>query len=185
MRTSEKFKSKDGVEYTLTVIKDIIRLRPEQILTLKKEISAMNSEDVESSRGISLELWREDQANAVLEAISSILKGHSVGDILDLELIDFTFHAQERKSDESISVQRDWDHKRIDYEIAECLKRSYKAEQVRIRFDERTKESFPKFSFTIWGFKNKNQDPGKLVIYFEDDPVEDSQTIMVVTILTP
>lgn len=185
MENNRKFISRDGVEYTLTVQEDIIELQPEQIKSIQDEISKLDSNVIESQRGVSLSLWREEQQQKVLNKISEILKDFSFEEIVDLELIDTTFHAEdERISDTEICIERDWDPSTIDYEIAECLKRSYSVEQVRFRFNSTTKESWKNFSFTIKGLKGKNNDSGKIVIYFQDDPIEREKNIMVITILS-
>lgn len=185
MKKRKTFLSRDGVKYTLMVEEDIIKLRQEQIDSLEKEILNMDSHVVESSRGVSLHIYRDEQEQQILAILREILEKFSIEEIVDFELIDTTFHAEhDRKSNHEICIQRDWNPTNIDYEIAECLKRSYGVEQVRIRFDPITKESWRKFSFTIYGLKNKHNETGKLAIYFEDDPIDKDKTVVVITILT-
>lgn len=184
MKKRRTFFSKDGVEYTLMVEEDIIQLHSKQIDSIKKEISNMESCDVESDRGVALYIYRQEQKDQVLTAISEILNGFSIQEILDFELIDTTFHAEhERKSNDEIIIERKWNPTKIDYEIAECLKRSYEVDQARIRFNPETKDSWEKMSFTVHGLKNKHGEPGRLVVCFENDPVEQDKTIMLITLL--
>jgi hypothetical protein len=182
----EKLKSADGVEYELTVFEDIIELTDDQIEAIKRDVASKQSTQVESDRGIELSLLhRHDQNTKILEAIQKILGDSSIEEIVDSGVIDTTTHADvDRLSDTEILIKRNWALEDVEYEIAECLKNSYRAERVRIRFNPHTKKSWKHFTFTIWGRKG-NDDHGKLVIYFEEDPIDHEKTIMVVTILEP
>jgi hypothetical protein len=188
VKKNKVFTSKDGVEYSLTVFEDIITLEQKQIDALEEQVASMDSTKVESSSGVFLHLWREEQNRKVIDTILEILRPFdSIQEILDSEVIDFTGHAEkDRISDREICIEREWNPEEVEYEIAEALKNSYKAEQVRIRFDPVSKESWPRFAFTITGLKNGDRkDPGKVVIHFEGDPVEEGRTIMIITILKP
>lgn len=185
----KKIKSKDGVEYQLTVFEDVITLNKGQVDLIEEQIKKLESSDIESGKGIPIHVVPDEQSIAVTELIKEILSEfNSIEEIVKSGIIDTTFHAEtERIQDAEICIDRDWDPENIDYEIAECLKRSYRVEQIRLRFDPETKESWPNFGFTIRGFKggdNKYKD-AKLVIHFDEDPWEDEKTIMVITILTP
>jgi hypothetical protein len=188
VKRNKTFISKDGVEYTLLVTEDIIKLEQKQIDTLGEQIASMNSDKVESNSGVPLHLWREEQNRKVVDTILEILSPfESIQEILDSEIIDYTGHAKkDRISNVEICIERDWNPDKVEYEIAETLKHSYKAEQVRIRFDPVSKESWPRFGFTITGLKNgEKREPGKIVIHFAEDPVDTERTIMVITILKP
>lgn len=180
-------KSRDNVEYKLTVFEDIVTLNDRQVRLIEKKIKELNSSEVESSKGIPIFNIPFEQSSQVIKVIQEILKEFStIEEIVKSGIIDSTSHAElERKSDVEICIERDWDPEAIDYEIAESIKRSYSVDQIRIRFDRETKESWPKLGFTILGLKGGKRvyTPAKLVIYFDDDPIENDKTIMVITIL--
>jgi len=180
-------KSKDNIEYQLTVFDDVIALKDGQIHQIKKKISTLKSAEIESGKGIPIFNIPLEQSTQVIGLITEILKEFkTIEEIVESGIIDYTSHAEmDRKSDTEICIARDWNHESIDYEIAEAIKRSYRVEQIRIRFDPKTKKNWPSLGFTILGLKGKDGAPAKLVIYFENDPVEKNKTIMVVTILKP
>lgn len=184
-----KVKSKDGVEYTLNTFKDVITLTDGQISQIEEKIKKLQSLDVESSKGVSIVNVPDEQNTEVIRLIAGILKEFdSIEEIVLSSVIDTTAHAQkDRLDDVEICFDRMWDQENIDYEIAEAIKRSYRVEQIRVRFDPQTKESWPRFGFTIRGFKGGKgvYDDTKLVIHFDKDPLETSETIMVITILKP
>lgn len=174
--------SKDKVKYHLTVVEDIITLEPEQIEAIKNEIAKSDSCSIEE-RGISLDLYRTHQKQAVMDALSGVLQGLEVEEIHDLQLVTPTEHAEkDRMDDEVICLQRNWDPERVMYQVIHCLKRAFNVDQVRIRFDDETKESLPNFAFRVKGFKSE-KDEGRVVIYFKDDIIEMDKTIRVITIL--
>jgi copper chaperone CopZ len=179
------FTSRDGVEYHLTIVEDIIRLTPEQISKIGEYIKDMLSSQIESEEGVSLHLWRNEQIMAVQKAIESVLGDRSIETIEELELVDTTSHAkQDRINQREICIDRNWNPDRVEKEIINCLKTCYGVEQVRIRFSSKTKCSWPHFTFRIKGFKNEKREEGQLVTYFKEDPLEEEKVIMVVTILT-
>lgn len=181
-KIANTFTSKDGIKYHLTVLEDIIKLEPKQIQAIKKEISEKESQHIEEN-GISLNLYRTHQIIAVMETIKEILQGLEVEEIHDLQLVTPTEHAEEhRMNDETICLQRNWDPETVMYQIIYCLKEAFNVDQVRIRFDDETKESLPNFAFRVKGFKS-DKDEGRVVIYFKDDLIEMDKTIRVITIL--
>jgi hypothetical protein len=190
METIKIIKSSDGVEYQLTVFEDIIKLNRGQIELIEEEIQRHSSSEVENNSGIHIRAVTDDQSAEVIDVISSILREYeSIQEIVDSEVIDYTFHAaKERIIDPEICIERNWDPNKVEYEIAECLKKAFRVEQIRIRFDPVTKQSWPRFAFTIKGLierEPKKYDEGKIVVHFAEDPVDKEQTIMVITILKP
>lgn len=187
--TNNVFKSKDNIAYHLTTAKDVITLNHGQIELLEEKINKLESAAVESAKGVSITVIEKEQSFAIIGFIENLLKDFKTDqEIVDSEIIDFTQHATERINDYEICIERDWDYEKVEHEIAECLRRAYNVEQIRIRFDPITKKSYKHFGFTIRGFLNKDGEKYKdaqLVIYFEEDPVDHDQTIMIITILTP
>ncbi|MEW4226375.1 hypothetical protein [Rossellomorea marisflavi] len=180
------FKSKDNIIYELTIDKDIITLNKGQVELLGERIEEMTSKEIEGA-GVPINAVTDRQVYTVLKLLDEILKDYDTPtEILDDEIIDFTQHALERMSDEEVCIKRDWSYGEVDQEVAMCLKRAYNMDQIRIRFDEETKESKKHFGFRIQG--NKRDDSynileAQVAVYFEDDPVDNSKTIMVITIL--
>jgi hypothetical protein len=189
LKKERKIKSKDGVEYTLTVFEDIVTLNQGQIEYIERRIEKLESSHIESSKGIPINDVTFEQSIKVTELISQILgEFESIEEIIESEIIDTTLHAQtDRISNTEICIERDWDPDNVDYEIAECLKRSYKVEQIRLRFHPQTKKSWTRFGFTIRGYKGGRgvYNDAKLVIHFDEDPVEKDKSIVIITILTP
>ncbi|WP_371019031.1 hypothetical protein [Pseudalkalibacillus sp. JSM 102089] len=192
MGNNHVFRSKDGVEYTLTVSEDVVQLNDGQVELVKEKIEGSEASVVESNSGVPIKVVTDEQSQAVIKLIESIFKDLSIEEILELELVDFTGHArQDRLSVKEILIERDWDQGNVEHEIVESLKRAFRVEQIRVRFDPETKESWKRFGFRIRGFKGKNRDESdglddaQVVINFEKDPEEFEETIMVITILEP
>lgn len=186
---TKKILSKDGVEYSLTVFEDVVALNKGQIELIEEEVKKHESSVVEK-KGIAVRAVSPEQNRTVINLISDILKDFStIEEIVESQIIDTTFHAGfERMNDAEICIDREWNPDNIDFEIAECIQRAFDVEQLRIRFDPESKESWPHFGFTIRGFKGGPgvyDNHGKIVIYFDKDPVEPETTIMVITILKP
>jgi hypothetical protein len=186
-KKKQVFTSKDGVEYELTVVEDIITLTRGQIELIEDEIQKLNSDDIESPKGIVIKVIENEQIFKITLLIQELLSEYSsTQDILDSEIVDFTKHATKRKNDRQICIERDWDYEEVEHEIVECLKKSYNVEQIRFRFDPETKKSYKHFGFRIRGFKDQeNKQDAQIVVYFDEDPIDQSKTIMVVTILEP
>lgn len=188
MKKEKNIKSSDGVEFKLTVFEDVVKLNKGQVELIEEEIGKIKSSEVENN-GVPVRAVTEKQSEKILNLISEILKDFStLEEIVESEIIDHTWHAEhDRISASEICIDRNWNYEKIDYEIAECIKRSYRVEQIRVRFDPHTKESWPTFAFTILGLKGgegiHNAEIGKIVIYFDEDPLEEGKTIMVITIL--
>lgn len=177
--------SSDNVEYSLNVIEDVVALNKGQIELLEEQIQKMTSLEVESEKGVPIHAVTDEQSAQVIRFIEEILGNLSVPEIIEQELIDKTRHAIERASNDKLCIERNWNPENIEYEIVESIKRAHRVNQIRVRFDTKTKENWPQFGFKLTGFKNgKDNDDAQLVIYFEKDPEDMSDVIMVVTILT-
>ncbi|MGC8231132.1 hypothetical protein ACP2W0_19320 [Pseudobacillus badius] len=181
------FTSKDGVEYELTVVEDIIKLNRGQLELIEEKIQQLNSNDIESPSGIAIKAIETEQVFKITGLITELLSEYSsTQEILDSEIVDFTEHATERMNDSEVCINRDWDYEEVEHEIVECLRKSYNVEQIRLRFDPETKESYRHFGFRIRGFKDKERKrDAQIVIYFDEDPVNEQKTIMIITILEP
>ncbi|HDR7368036.1 TPA: hypothetical protein QCX21_005944 [Bacillus toyonensis] len=184
MITEKKIKSRDGIEYKLTVFEDVITLNQGQIELIEEAVEGLDSTEVEGSSGIPIRAVSEEQSMKIVRFIEEIVSGLSIQEIVENEIIDTTFHAQERISDVNICIERDWSIDEIDFEIAECIKRAFRVDQIRVKFDPETKESWPHLGFSIRGLKRGEQrKEGRLVIHFQTDPL--GSPIMLITILTP
>jgi hypothetical protein len=190
LKKIKTIQSKDGIEYNLTVFEDIITLNKGQISLIEEQIQSIKSSEVENFIGVPINAVTDKQSAQVIKLISTILEDFSsVDETVKLEVIDITFHVDKDKlNDVEIYIERDWGDENMDYEIAECLKRSFRVEQLRIRFDPKSKDSWPHFGFTVRGFKGGKgiyDQTEQIVIFFNEDPLKKGKTILVITILTP
>lgn len=188
LKSFKTFTSKDNKAYKFRFYDEVITLDERQINAVERRIKELNSETIDSE-GVALKNIDFDQAAIIIQTIDDILKDfNDYQDIVDSEIIRNTEHSLERVSDKQIMIDRDWSHEKVTLEIAECLKRSFTVEQIRIKFSSKSNEDFKSFAYTIKGLKN-GYDEAKLVVAIEKDPVEipgeEESIIILITVLTP
>ncbi|CDO05232.1 hypothetical protein BN988_03822 [Oceanobacillus picturae] len=185
MKTKRKIITKDQVEYTIDVTEKVVQLTDKQFLSLEDSIQRLESEIIEE-KGINLYNIPEEQSQKILNELDRIIGEFTIDELLEYEIIDFHSHALERIGDEKICIDRRWTYENADKEIAECLKRAYSVEQVRLRFNKMTKRSWKQLAFNIKGSIGRGAErrDGNVVINFDEDPLGDEQ-VMVITILEP
>jgi len=183
-----KIKSSDNTEYELCIDEDAVELSSRQVEIIQEMAEEMKSVEIEED-GISLKHVPEEQSRQIIRAIEKVLKEFdSYEEIINSGVFDYTSHAAERINDTETVIYREWNPQDIDYEIAECLKRAYNVEQIRVRFNGETKKSWPRLGFRIRGSKDDDhgdRHDSQLVFHFDKDPIDQENTIMIITILKP